>query len=110
MVEILAALAALLAFMAPHAAAKPNIVFVWGDQWRAFATGYADDPNVKTPNLDRLAEASMNVKHPERSVLRLPHQRRGLPEVAGVDAKDPAAIAHGDEIADLVRRFMAGKL
>ena len=33
----------------------PNIVFVLADQWRAPAFGYAGDPNVKTPNLDRLA-------------------------------------------------------
>ncbi|HET6248542.1 MAG TPA: sulfatase [Tepidisphaeraceae bacterium] len=41
---------------APH----PNILFILPDQWRAFATGYAGDPNVKTPNLDRLAAQSAN--------------------------------------------------
>ena len=35
--------------------AKPNIVILVADQWRASATGYAGDPNVKTPALDRLA-------------------------------------------------------
>jgi arylsulfatase A-like enzyme len=35
---------------------RPNIVFILADQWRAQATGYAGDPNAKTPNLDRLAE------------------------------------------------------
>lgn len=39
---------------------NPNVVFVFGDQWRAQAVGYAGDPNVKTPNLDRLAAASVN--------------------------------------------------
>ena len=39
---------------------KPNIVFVLVDQWRAQATGYAGDPNVKTPNLDALAARSVN--------------------------------------------------
>jgi arylsulfatase A-like enzyme len=34
---------------------KPNIVILLADQWRASATGYAGDPNVKTPALDRLA-------------------------------------------------------
>lgn len=38
----------------------PNIVFVFADQWRAQATGYAGDPNVRTPHLDRLAETSVN--------------------------------------------------
>ncbi len=34
---------------------KPNIIFVFGDQWRQQATGYAGDPNVKTPILDAFA-------------------------------------------------------
>ena len=40
--------------------AKPNVVFLFGDQWRAQATGYAGDPNVRTPNLDALARESVN--------------------------------------------------
>jgi len=40
-------------------AVKPNIVFLLTDQWRASATGYAGDPNVKTPNLDRLAKEGL---------------------------------------------------
>ncbi len=36
------------------------MVFVFADQWRAQATGYAGDPNVRTPNLDRLAGRSVN--------------------------------------------------
>lgn len=39
---------------------KPNIVFVLTDQWRAQATGYGGDPNVKTANLDALAARSVN--------------------------------------------------
>src|ERR1043166_3296112 len=39
---------------------KPNVVFILADQWRACATGYAGDPNVQTPNLDRLEAASVN--------------------------------------------------
>ena len=39
---------------------KPNIVYILADQWRASATGYAGDPNVKTPNLDKLAGESLN--------------------------------------------------
>ncbi len=41
-------------------AKRPNIVFILADQWRASATGYAGDPNVRTPNLDRLAGESIN--------------------------------------------------
>ncbi len=38
---------------------KPNVVFVFADQWRGQATGYAGDPNAKTPHLDRLTEESL---------------------------------------------------
>lgn len=34
---------------------KPHIVFVFADQWRAQSMGYAGNPDVLTPNLDRLA-------------------------------------------------------
>jgi len=43
--------------------AKPNIVFVLADQWRAQALGHAGDPNVRTPNLDRLAVESVRFTH-----------------------------------------------
>lgn len=35
---------------------RPNVIFVFSDQHRAQALGYAGDPNVKTPAMDRLAE------------------------------------------------------
>lgn len=34
---------------------KPNIIFVFADQWRAQSMGYAGNPDVNTPNLDKLA-------------------------------------------------------
>jgi arylsulfatase A-like enzyme len=34
---------------------KPNVVFVFADQWRAQAAGVAGDPNVRTPTVDRMA-------------------------------------------------------
>ena len=40
--------------------ARPNILFVLADQWRAQAFGYAGDPNVKTPHLDRLRRQSIH--------------------------------------------------
>lgn len=42
---------------------KPNVVFIFADQWRAQATGYAGDPNVKTPHLDALAQEGLNFTH-----------------------------------------------
>jgi arylsulfatase A-like enzyme len=44
-------------------AQKPNILYLFADQWRGNATGYAGDPNVKTPNLDRLATQGLNYKN-----------------------------------------------
>lgn len=41
-------------------AAKPNVVYILTDQWRASAFGYSGDPNVKTPNLDRFAKEAVN--------------------------------------------------
>ncbi|MCC5939225.1 MAG: sulfatase [Lunatimonas sp.] len=41
----------------------PNIVYILADQWRASALGYAGDPNVKTPHLDRLASESFNFRN-----------------------------------------------
>src|SRR5256885_5361259 len=38
---------------------KPNILVVLADQWRAQAFGFAGDPNVRTPNFDRLASESI---------------------------------------------------
>lgn len=40
---------------------KPNIVFLLADQWRAQATGYAGDPNARTPRLDRLADGGVTL-------------------------------------------------
>lgn len=39
---------------------KPNVVFVFADQWRAQATGYAGNTDVLTPNLDKLATEGVN--------------------------------------------------
>ncbi|MCL4691787.1 MAG: sulfatase [Candidatus Hydrogenedentes bacterium] len=40
---------------------KPNVVYVFADQWRAQATGYAGDPNVQTPNIDVMAAQCLNL-------------------------------------------------
>lgn len=44
-------------------ARRPNILFILTDQWRAKALGYAGDPNVKTPNLDRLAKEAASFRN-----------------------------------------------
>ncbi len=50
---------ALLIAALPTKAEQPNILFILADQWRASAFGYAGDPNVKTPNIDKLAAQSV---------------------------------------------------
>ena len=40
--------------------AYPNVVFVFADQMRAQSTGYAGNPDVRTPTLDRLAAQGVN--------------------------------------------------
>jgi len=39
---------------------RPNVLFILVDQWRASAFGFAGDPNVQTPRLDRLAGQSVH--------------------------------------------------
>jgi arylsulfatase A-like enzyme len=39
---------------------KPNVIIVFGDQWRAQAFGYAGNAGVKTSNIDAFAENSVN--------------------------------------------------
>jgi len=42
---------------------QPNVVFVFADQWRAQAFGYAGDPNAQTPNIDQLSRESVNFRY-----------------------------------------------
>ena len=42
---------------------QPNVIYVFADQWRAQAMGYAGNPDVQTPHIDRLAQESLNLTH-----------------------------------------------
>ena len=42
---------------------RPNIIYVFADQWRAQDTGFAGNRQVRTPHLDRLAAQSVNFTH-----------------------------------------------
>src|SRR5712671_5899608 len=88
---------ALLLGMATVASAagqpRPNVLLIIADQWRAQAFGFAGDPNVKTPNLDRFerecvnftqAVAGMPVCSPTRATL-LTGQR---PQTHGIFLND----------------------
>ena len=59
LVVILCAAALPYGFLRAAEAPRPNIVVVLADQWRPQAFGFAGDPNVKTPNFDRLAGESV---------------------------------------------------
>jgi arylsulfatase A-like enzyme len=39
---------------------KPNVIWVFGDQMRAQAMSHRGDPNVSTPNMDRLASEGVS--------------------------------------------------
>ncbi len=41
---------------------KPNLLFVFADQWRAQDTGYAGNGDVRTPHLDGLARTAINFR------------------------------------------------
>lgn len=42
---------------------RPNLVFVFADQWRAQATGYSGNTDVRTPRLDALAGECINFEY-----------------------------------------------
>ena len=42
---------------------QPNVLFVFADQWRAQAFGYAGNKVVQTPNIDALAEESLVLRN-----------------------------------------------
>ena len=54
------ALASLLSCQQEKAVKKPNVLILLTDQWRAQSVGYAGDSDVKTPNIDRLANSGAN--------------------------------------------------
>ncbi|MBI4875459.1 MAG: sulfatase [Acidobacteria bacterium] len=54
------ALAAPLASAPQPSGRKPNVIWLFSDQQRAQALGYAGDPNLHTPNFDNLAAQGVN--------------------------------------------------
>src|ERR1035437_1583000 len=47
---------------APASPAKPNVLWICGDQHRARALGCSGDPNLNTPNIDRLATDGLAIE------------------------------------------------
>ena len=59
----------------PYCVPQPsNVIWIFGDQHRAQATGYNGDPNLRTPNLDRLATESANFNAISGSPLCCPYR------------------------------------
>ena len=84
---------------------KPNVIFAFGDQWRRQATGYAGDPNVKTPHLDALAEESINFTYaiagcPVCSPYRASLLTGQYPLTHGVFVNDVCLQPNGTSIAE----------
>ena len=46
-----------------HKIKRPNVIYVLADQWRAQDAGYADNKDVYTPHIDRLASESQRFKY-----------------------------------------------
>jgi arylsulfatase A-like enzyme len=42
---------------------RPNVILVFGDQWRQQAFGYTGNTCVQTPHIDRFASQSLNLTH-----------------------------------------------
>lgn len=41
---------------------RPHVVFLFADEWRGQAVGYAGDVNCQTPNIDRFATRAVNFR------------------------------------------------
>jgi arylsulfatase A-like enzyme len=82
------------ALTALAADSKPNVVILMADQWRAQAFGFAGDPNVKTPNFDRLAKEGVWFRNAVSSVSVCSPTRASL-------LTGQRAISHGVFINDV---------
>jgi arylsulfatase A-like enzyme len=88
---------------------KPNLVLVFADQWRADATGYAGNKDVRTPNLDRLAAESINFENavsccPVCSPYRASLLTGQYPLTHGVFLNDVLLKGEADSIAEAYQR------
>ena len=94
----------------PMARSRPNVVFVFADQWRKQATGYAGNPTVKTPHLDRLRAQSVSFPHAVAGCPVCGPYRASLitgqyPLTHGVFLND---VCLGDGAVSLAQAFAAG--
>lgn len=88
---------------------NPNVVFVFGDQWRAQAVGYHGNERVQTPTLDRLAANSITFNNaistcPVCSPYRASLMTGQYPHKHGVFLND---VHLADDAVSLGKRFAA---
>jgi arylsulfatase A-like enzyme len=89
---------------------KPNVIYIFSDQHRAEATAYRGNPDVKTPNMDRLAKESLDFT---RAVAGMPvccPARASLitgqyAQTHGVFVND---VPLGDEAVSIAQAFKTG--
>ena len=89
---------------------RPNLIFVFADQMRAQATGYAGDPNARTPALDALAATSVNAEnavsgHPVCCPYRASLLTGRYPQTHGVFIND---VPLNREAISMAQAFAAG--
>lgn len=88
---------------------KPNVIFVLADQLRYQALGFAGDPNVRTPHLDRLSEQSVSFSlaisgAPVCSPARASLMTGQYPHKHGVFVND---VHLGDDAVSIAQAFTA---
>lgn len=99
---------------------RPNILFLFTDQWRHDIFGYAGNPQVRTPNLDRLAMQSVNFRRaycpspacgPSRASLFTGHYPAVHGHRRNADSHDPELPLFTDRLRELgYRTGLVGKL
>ncbi|HVV01987.1 MAG TPA: sulfatase [Verrucomicrobiae bacterium] len=91
------------------APARPNVLVVIADQWRFEALGFAGNPDVKTPNLDRLAHESVRLETavsglPVCTPMRASFMTGQRPLTDGVFMNDVALNPNAETIAKVFRK------
>src|SRR5947209_17687604 len=96
-------------FAAAQQQPKPNVLFFFPDQVRAYETGYNGGKNIPTPNIDRFASQGVNLRNalsscplctPYRAML----QTGRWPTSSGGVMKWISMAYTGQAIADVVTR------
>ncbi len=86
-------------------ATRPNVLFVFADQWRQQATGYNGDSNVLTPNIDAFAAESISFENAVAGCAVCSPFRASLmtgqyPLTHGVIVNDVDIISHNVPLAE----------